>query len=666
MQKGLWRSFGKLQALPLIISAVVGVSSINAEVGHYSKLVRRSISENQHSSATIATGGPPKDNVKRYGAAVVDLAADSQRSFANHWQVVSVGDVHAITLDDGNIYATGVDQLKALEGGIFKQAISTLSPYSNWTLIGYGSMSSIAIHNSPCGKIMYGVGSNNNSWLYKQNLATMASNNVWMVASVFSLTSVAISGDLVYGVSRDHPGQLYKANVNLMHEYSGLGKATSGGWETVAAASDVKSLTIASGAIFAIFDNNAIYHKLLGVDEEAGPDWTWKDHGGMVSIAVVGDTMYGVSKDHKVYREPLTINKRWTQAAKGPMRSLAVGALEDTIYGLAQDGRVHKQDLVKLSPDRSWEPVTAGGDWTSMTIQGDMIYAVGHDKRVYKQTLSLMSDKSKWKQASSCCVVQIAAADGVLYGIGEDHRVYHQVDHSMTLDSRWIPASKGNVLSITVRGDTIYGIDPDGFTFEQRLSRMTNATEWAASFFEDALYPSKKYLSIMAHNDIMYACGMDMVVYSKRIKNDVAYPPNLVPRGNTHQQALHWNLTDLSDTSRRLTPSFPARLPPRKTTATKAPHAIVTAPIVHHAAAHERQKQRMVYRGPTVATTTQMASQVGVQDHFVDRFQDQKRSDEGAESVTFGKIENTAWHSARLNGVVGHFLILLLTCATLS
>jgi len=656
MSKGLWlRSSCKLQVLLVIISAVVGVSTIDVEVGHhYSKLVRRSISENRPTSATIATGG----------AAVVDLAADSQRSFANHWREISVGDVHAITVDDGTIYATGVDKLKALDGGIFMQALSTLSPYSNWTLIGYGSMSSIAVHNSPSGKIMYGVGSNN-SWLYKQNLATMASNNVWMVASVFSLSSVAISGDLVYGVSRDHPGQLYKANVNLMHEYSGLGKATSGGWETVAAASDVKSLTIASGSIFAIFDNNAIYQKLLGVDKDPESDWTQQDRGDMVSIAVVGDTMYGVSKDHKVYREPLTINKRWTKAAKGPMRSLAIGTLEDTIYGLAQDGRVHKQDLVKLSPDRSWEPVTAGGDWTSMTIQGDMIYAVGHDKKVYKQTLSLMSDKSEWKQASACCVKQITAADGVIYGIGEDNRVYHQADHSMTLDSKWILASKGNVVSITVRGDTIYGIDPDGFTFEQRRSHMTNATEWAASFFEDALYPSKKYLSIMAHNDIMYACGIDMVVYTKRIKSDATYPPNLVPRGNTHRQALQWNLTDLSGTSRRLTPSSPASLPIRKAAA-KAPHAIVT-PIVHHTEAHARRNEPMVYRGRTVATTTEKASIVGVHDRFVDRFQDQQRADaKGRDSVTFGKIENTAWHNTHMNGVIVHFLILLLTFATLS
>lgn len=217
MQKGSCFSFCELQALFLIISAVVESSSINVEVGHhYSKLVRRSLSENQHTSASITTNGLhdiasmpslSNRNLGRSGAAFVDLATDGRRSFANLWQEVSVGDVHAITLDDGTIYATGVDTLKTLDGGIFKQALSTLSPYSNWTLIGYGSMSSIAVHNSPSGKVMYGVGSNS-SWLYKQSLATMASNNVWMVASVFSLSSVAISGDLVYGVSRDHPGQL--------------------------------------------------------------------------------------------------------------------------------------------------------------------------------------------------------------------------------------------------------------------------------------------------------------------------------------------------------------------------------------------------------------------------------------------------------------------------
>merc|ERR1719387_1355415 len=134
-----------------------------------------------------------------------------------------------------------------------------------------------------------------------------------------------------------------------------------------------------------------------------------------------------------------------------------------------------------------------------------------------------MTPNSTWKKASSCCVLQIAAADGIIYGIGEDNRIHHQADLFMTPDSEWLPASSGPVVSIAIRGDTIYGIDADGFTHEQRLSQMTTTSKWNPSFFEDALYPSKKYLSIFAHNDIMYACGRNMVVYSKLIAKPVVY-----------------------------------------------------------------------------------------------------------------------------------------------
>ena len=113
------------------------------------------------------------------------------------------GDVQAITLDDGNIYAVGHDPLAVIEKGIFRQRLKSLTPYSNWTLIAYGSMSSIAIHTTSSGKVMYGVGSNK---LYQPPLATLSIDNVWTEASSFKLSTIAIEGDIIYGLSPSHPG----------------------------------------------------------------------------------------------------------------------------------------------------------------------------------------------------------------------------------------------------------------------------------------------------------------------------------------------------------------------------------------------------------------------------------------------------------------------------
>lgn len=471
------------------------------------------------------------------------VVAESSRTVAkSHWQMLSAGDVQAITLDEDTIYAVGTDKLAVLEKGIFKQSLHEMTPYSNWTLIGYGSHSSIAVHSSVRGKIMYGVG--NNSWLYKQELATMARNNVWTLASVFPLTAIAISGDIVYGVSPDHPNELYSESLLVRGP-----QAVFHGW-TKAGTGQVKSLSVVHGVIFAVFSNDKIYNKLLSgaADNYIEREWAVdpKNEPSMLSIGVVGDTIYGVSADHRVYRKPSMINEKWGLTAKGSMRSVAIDASGTAIYGASPDGKVWKQDLVRLNPSTGWVLVSENANVLSLTIQGDTIYGLGSDSKVYKQKLSLMRLDTEWLQSSGCCVSQIAAADGIIYGIGEDQRIYRQADALMTPDSKWIPASKAGVFLIAIRGDTIFSVNHKSrMTYEQPLSRMTIYSQWKPSRMEDALYPSKKYLSIMAHNDVMYACGEDMNIYTKFIDKPITYPPGLFARGNTHEQAMYWNLTDL-------------------------------------------------------------------------------------------------------------------------
>jgi len=644
-----------LHVVALVCVAVIEVHPINAEVGRHRphdagvsisihgvisaekphELLRREsvvlTPSGKHLLRRSLTAEPQKTFARgaEFSAArtldlVTDLVADSRHGAAvpvpggydrNGWHKISLGDVQAICLDAGYMYAVAFDKLAVIDKGIFRQPLNTMNPYSSWTLIGYGGVSSIAIHTGSGAKTMYGVGSSH--WLYKQDLANMSADNTWTVASVFPLSSIAIAGNSIYGVSPDHPGIIFSTSLDMMVEHSAWSKAGKGA---------VKSLTVAHGTFFAIFDNDAVYNKILAGAESDENGWTLKDQSGMISIAVLGDTMYGVREDHVIYRKPLTLHKRWGRAAKGPMVHLAIGPSGDVIYGVHEDGRVYTQDLMRLGVNTTWNPASAAGQAhiTSVAIQGNIIYAVGQDMRVYKQYLNQMTTSSEWHLGSACCVSQIATADLIIYGVGKDKRVYQQAEAVMTADSQWIPASIGNGSSLAIRGDTIYAIDTHGFTFEQRLSTMTTNTSWNPTFFEDALYPSRKYLSIMAHNDIMYACGQDMVVYTKLIKKPITYPPHLVTHRNTHGQALHWNLTDLSHT-------------------TRSPVPLTTrAPAWHRATTPAQPTREALDIGPTTpSTTTEAFVEAGVMNHYVDRFQDAEEAAAGADTVNFTALQDT-------------------------
>jgi len=338
----------------------------------------------------------------------------------------------------------------------------------------------------------------------------------------------------------------------------------------------------------------------------------------VTGIGVWGDTMYGV-KDGTVHRQPVTIDELWTQVAKGPMRSLAIGDNGDTIYGISIDKAVYKQDLHKLTPNSHWTKVSAGS-MNSITIEGDTIYGVGTDQNVWKQKLSTMSLDTGWDQAGGCCNSQITAHDGKIYGIGTDHRIYYQVANRMTHQSHWIEASKGSVQSMAIRGDTIYSVI-NGTVFDQRLSGMTPDSEWLiSSELEDD--SGLKYSSIMVHNDIMYACGHDHqvpirlnLVYRKTIDQAVKYLPNLVARGTTHQQALRWNLTDIVSEYQTVKPP--------STTVHIRPH--------HQVSTSEESREE----GPsTGSTTTAKVHQPGVMNAYVDRFQDLPVATHGSKPVT--------------------------------
>jgi len=206
--------------------------------------------------------------------------------------------------------------------------------------------------------------------------------------------------------------------------------------------------------------------------------------------------------------------------------------------------------------------------------------------------------------------------------------------------SRWIITSKGDVDSIAIRGDTIYGLI-GGKIHEQRLTDMTEDSEWVVSDLEDDNYPSSGgYLSIMVNNDNMYACGLDKKVYAKTLVKPVTYSHHLLARGSTEKQALKWNLTDITGTSRRPDVTMPpeSTLPPHQ-------YKVTTT--------------EMIEEGPsTGTTTTKKAFEAGVMPHYVDRFQDVNAAYHGAQPVNtngFDDIEDYSIQDAMEHNPVAKY-----------
>lgn len=485
------------------------------------------------------------------------------------WQLISTGDLRAMTIHKGWVYGVGQDVLPVIDCGIFTQELASMTPYTNWTLWGYGSLSSIAVHASDDGDIMYGVkGNGTGSWLYKQALDDMPKHSTWTIASIFKLSAIAIDGHHIYGISPDNPGLLYKTDLRYMVEFSGWQPVDSG---------NIKTFSVHHGTVYAMFENSAIYTKFLAEPGsfEAGlanRTWMLKDQANLLGVQFVGDHMYGIKPDHKIYRKPCTVNNEWEKSQFGEVannigsgfggrtmsakvdiewRSLAIGPYEDVIYALSKDNSVYKQYLTGLGIQKyDWEPISQlmAQGLQSIAIQGHTLYASADDGTVFKQDAKAMTRATSWQLAGKCCVRQLTAGDGIIFGISttKPYHIWKQVAELMTPTSPWYIANvQQEFTSLATRGDSIYGVSTLGLLMHQKLSTLSRDSGWEITSFEDGKYPSNEYLCLMAHRDLMYACGKDFDIYTKIIKAPVAYAPHLRALGNTRWQALHYNLTDM-------------------------------------------------------------------------------------------------------------------------
>jgi hypothetical protein len=473
---------------------------------------------------------------------------------------------------------------------------------------------------------MYGVGAE--SWLYRQKLATMHDSKVWELVSVFPLSAIAIDGNTTYGTSPAHPSEVFKIDCRVFDSPNGK----LHGWLLVTTG-PVKSFSVFGDSIFAIMENSKIYNKSLAAQNLPSnatelPSfedfWTLKNSANMLSIAVVGDTIYGVSQTYKVCRVPVVVNEKWAPIAAGRMQSLAFSANGDTIYAAGEDGNVYKQDLLTMSLGTEWIQV-ASPDVSSIAIQGGTIYGVSSDRRVYKQRLNSLSSEIPWERASACCVLQVAIADGIVYAVGEDSKVYSQNDILMTPSSQWVLVADGPWKYITTREDSMYGVDPYGITYIQSLSYLTPYKRWTRTSIEDEdqNYPAKAYTCITAHNDVMYACGQDMVIYSKFIDRHISYPPRLRARGNTYDQAFEKNLTDL-----------------RKYPSLATAHVETTPPFAATTTL-KREVQDLSGSSTTTLQIYQDGQEPGLSKMYVDAYRDKNSS----------AIYGNALHGAELNAL---------------
>lgn len=517
--------------------------------------------------------------IARHGLIDVGEASENgrelQRSLQeNHWHEVAAGNAQALTIHDGMIYVVAWEPehsaLHMIEKGIFAQPLHRMTPYTNWTLLGWGNMKSIAIHSSKQynENIIYGVGARD-GWLYRQGLANMSGQNTWSLTNMFQLSSISISGDTIYGVSPDHLNQIYSMPCEVFDSKGSLNL----GWRAITTG-PAKTIAVAGGFVFATFRNDMVYRKPLTADNRellrtggdanhsSGGDanhsstsltdsWTLKNSGKMLSVYAYGNLLYGVAPDHKVYRTPVDYHLTWTKRAKeGDMGNswiqIAINEAGDTIYALDDTGVVHKQDLVSMNTGSDWErasePYVEG-----IAIQGKVIYGISLHKTVVSQNLQDMTQSTPWIETAKCCAKAIAASDGIIYTIGTDDKLYSQSDILMDMKHNWVKAANGPMTSVTTRGDTIYSINAEGITSSCRLSGMSVYSPWVPTDFEtkDPSYPAKNYKSILYHNDLMYAVGKDGQIYSKLMESPITYPPGLKAHGTTREQAYFWNLTDL-------------------------------------------------------------------------------------------------------------------------
>lgn len=216
-------------------------------------------------------------------------------------------------------------------------------------------------------------------------------------------------------MNADHPGAkhfayMYAVAVNGSLLRQPLLMMTPGTqWRLVSAEPKVVHATIDHDVIYAVTDQ----HRVVSTHISLLDSWTLASAGDVISIAITGDTIYGVTLDFQLVKQPLagmTIFSGWSVITGVPsgMKVSSIFIYGRTMYGVDEAGRVLTKSLSHLEDE--WKVISVSGltlRISSVVRYGDTIWG-STASGIVMQRFSTMNLDTPWYPTSVGAVTSIA------------------------------------------------------------------------------------------------------------------------------------------------------------------------------------------------------------------------------------------------------------------
>lgn len=199
----------------------------------------------------------------------------------------------------------------------------------------------------------------------------------------------------------------------------GLMRSPEQQW-TAVSKGEVKAFTIAGPTIYVVLSDGCVYKQLL-VRTTPESKWTGPLSGQrkIRSITVGGGFVYGVADNNgRIYKQVVGMmapERTWD----GPLSSgdhgfVFILLIGDDMYALAKDAKLYKQKVWDMNHS-SWEgPLSGTLDIKSVSIYGNKIFAVSTDDKVHWQIFQDFTPRTTWNLAPSDCVTSLCVCNNDL------------------------------------------------------------------------------------------------------------------------------------------------------------------------------------------------------------------------------------------------------------
>lgn len=135
---------------------------------------------------------------------VYSSVSRSGRTLSGHiWNLHSKGDVTQIAVDDGVVFALG------LQGAIYRQSLQLMTPESSWTKVSPGPVRSI---DANAGKV-YVVGQNYKVYVF--DVAGISRQEPWTLVADGSVDAISVVADAIYARGSRN-GRIYKKPLEAL------------------------------------------------------------------------------------------------------------------------------------------------------------------------------------------------------------------------------------------------------------------------------------------------------------------------------------------------------------------------------------------------------------------------------------------------------------------